>query len=290
MPVPTFPSLDEATHAEGFLNSADHLRLYWQRYRPAAAPPRRTVLVLHGGGDHSGRYPGITRALVRAGFEVALIDFRGHGQSDGRRWHVDAFADYLRDLEALLGRLAEDVETGQPFVVAHSQGALVALRWALEHPDGAAGLVLTSPYLGLALRPPLAKVLAARLAGRLVPWLPVATGIDYAALTSDAELQAWTAHDPLYGKVTTPRWFEESGRAQAEVLARAAELRLPLLVMAAGDDRIADLAATRRLVAAATSTDKRLTVYEGFRHEVFNEVARERPIAEAVAWLLERCK
>ena len=75
MPVPSFPSEAEARHEEGFLNSADHLRLYWQRYTPSK--PRATVAVLHGGGDHSGRYPGITSALVRAGFQAALLDFRG---------------------------------------------------------------------------------------------------------------------------------------------------------------------------------------------------------------------
>ena len=256
MPVPAFPTAAEAQHEEGFLNSADHTRLYWQRYRPPS--PRATVAVLHGGGDHSGRYPALTTALVRAGFEVALVDFRGHGQSDGRRWHVDTFDDYLADLDAFLARLCQD------------------------------GYVLSSPYLRLALRPPWLKVLGARLLGRLVPWLPVATGLEVAQLTSDPELQAWTARDPLYGRTTTPRWFRESGRAQAAVLAGAARLAAPLLVLAAGADRIADPEASRALVARAGAADKRLVVYDGFRHEIFNEAARDRPIADAVAWLVAR--
>ncbi len=286
MPVPAFPTAAEAQHEEGFLNSADHTRLYWQRYRPPS--PRATVAVLHGGGDHSGRYPALTTALVRAGFEVALVDFRGHGQSDGRRWHVDAFEDYLADLDAFLARLRAGGLAGKLFVVGHSQGALVATRWALDHRTGVDGYVLSSPYLRLALRPPWLKVLGARLLGRLVPWLPVATGLEVAQLTSDPELQAWTARDPLYGRTTTPRWFRESGRAQAAVLAGAARLAAPLLVLAAGADRIADPAASRALVARAGAADKRLVVYDGFRHEIFNEAARDRPIADAVAWLVAR--
>ena len=95
--LPSFPTEAEARHEEGFLNSADHLRLYWQRYTPPS--PKATVLVLHGGGDHCGRYPGITAALVQAGFEAALFDFRGHAQSDGRRWHVEYLGPELdRDL------------------------------------------------------------------------------------------------------------------------------------------------------------------------------------------------
>lgn len=287
MPVPAFPSASEASHQEGFLNSGDHLRLYWQRYRPPS--PRATVAVLHGGGDHSGRYPALTAGLVRAGFEVALLDLRGHGQSDGRRWHVDTFDDYLADIDAFLGRLCQDGYAGKLFVAAHSMGSLIAARWGIDHWREPAGFVLSSPYLRLAMRPPLVKVWGARLAGRVVPWLPVATGLDSSALTSDPELQVWTDHDPLYGRKTTPRWFDEASRAQAEVLERAGEFRAPLLVLAAGDDTIADAAASRRFVEQVRSEDKRFVLYPGFRHEIFNEVERERPIAEAVAWLSARC-
>ncbi len=287
MPVPSFPSASEAKHEEGFLNSADHLRLYWQRYTPPS--PRATVAILHGAGDHSGRYPGLTSALVRAGFEAALVDFRGHGQSDGRRWHVDAFSDYLADLDAFVPK----VRPGGPrklFVVGHSQGALIAALWGLSHGAEVGGFVLSSPYLKLALQPPVLKVLSARIAGRIVPWLPVKAGIDVKDLTSCPEHQAWSDRDPLYGRVTTPRWFEESTRAQGEVLRRAGELTAPVLVLAAGADRIADVRATERWFDALGSRDKRLEVYAGFRHEIFNEVERERPLHEAIAWLIERAK
>jgi alpha-beta hydrolase superfamily lysophospholipase len=282
--LPTFPSEAEARHEEGFLNSADHLRLFWQRYTPPAA--RATVAVLHGGGDHAGRYPALTSALVRAGFQVALVDLRGHGQSDGRRWHVDAFQDNIADFDAFVAKLSQDGVAGdQLFVVAHSHGALVAAHWAMTRGSHVSGFVFSSPYFRLALKPPMAKVFVARLVGRVVPWLPVDAGLDIATLTSDEELQQWTARDPLYGRKTTPRWFDESLRAQIDVLRRASKFRAPLLVLAGGDDRIADVAAARAFVDAAASTDKRILVYDGFRHELFNEVRRAEPIGEAVAWL-----
>ncbi|HTN50869.1 MAG TPA: lysophospholipase [Anaeromyxobacter sp.] len=289
MPVPSFPSDAEARHEEGFLNSADHLRLFWQRYTPPT--PRATVAVLHGGGDHSGRYPALTAALVRAGFQAALLDFRGHGQSDGRRWHVDGFNDYLADLDAFVAKLSQDGVAGDRlFVVGHSQGALVAALWGLTRGRHVAGFVLSSPYLRLALKPPVLKVLGARVLGKALPWLPISTGLDVADLTSDPELRRWTERDPLYGRATTPRWFDQSTRAQEEVVRRAGEWDRPLLVLAAGADRIADVETTRRFVEEARATDKRLVVYEGFRHEIFNELERDRPIGEAVAWLAERAR
>jgi alpha-beta hydrolase superfamily lysophospholipase len=287
--IPAYPTQAEARHEEGFLNSADHLRLFWQRYTPAK--PKATVLVLHGAGDHCGRYPALTSALVRAGFQVALLDLRGHGQSDGRRWHIDSFADYVSDLDAFVAKLSQDGIAGERlFAVAHSQGALVTALWGLTRGRHLSGFVFSSPYFRLALKPPMAKVVGARILGRAIPWLPVSTGLDVADLTSDVELQRWTERDPLYGRATTPRWFDESGRAQVEVLRRAGEWTSPLLVLAGGADRIAHVAAARQFVDAAKATDKKLVVYDGFRHELYNEVERDRPVADTVGWLLARSR
>jgi alpha-beta hydrolase superfamily lysophospholipase len=223
---------------------------------------------------------------VRAKLQVALVDLRGHGQSDGRRWHVDGFQDNVADLDAFVAKLSQDGVVGDRlFVLGHSHGALVAATWGLSRGRHVDGFVFSSPFFGLAAPPPLLKLLAAKTVGRLVPWLPVEAGFGVADLTSDAELQRWTERDPLYGRKTTPGWFDAATGAQRELFRRAPEFRAPLLVLAAGDDRLADPAAARAFVDAVGSTDKRIVVYDGFRHEIFNEVRRSEPIGEAVAWL-----
>lgn len=286
MTLPSFPAASEARHDEGFLHGRDDLRLYWQRYTPAA--PRATVALLPGGGDHSARYPGLTAALVRAGIEVALLDFRGHGQSDGRRWHVDAFGDYLDDADVFFGHVRGAAAGRRIFVVGHSQGGLIATLWALAAPRPIAGVVLSSPFFRLAVRPPLPKVLAAHVIGRAIPWLPLATGLRSADLTTDPEMQRWTDADPLYGRATTPRWFLESQRAQRRVLEGARRFEYPLLVLAGTADVVADPASMRAFHEAAGSRDKALRTYDGFRHELFNERERDRPIDDTVTWIVAR--
>lgn len=286
MPVPTFPSPAEAVREEGQLVSRDGTRLHWQRYAPPR--PRATVAVLPGGGDHGGRYPALTRALVAAGFEVALLDFRGHGRSEGRRWHVDAFSEYHDDLDAFVAAVRERAGDRKLFVAAHSMGGLIAAGWGLLPGRRADGFVFSSPWLRPAVDPPRLKVALGRVAGRLVPWLPFATGLKLEELTSDPEMQRWTDQDPLYGRKTTPRWFEEASAAQAALLPRMKEFRHPLLVLAGGADRIADPAAGEAFADQAGAADKAFLLYPGLRHELWNEADRDRTVGDAVAWIAAR--
>jgi alpha-beta hydrolase superfamily lysophospholipase len=119
-----------------------------------------------------------------------------------------------------------------------------------------------------------------------VPRLPLPARVEARALTADPALQAWIDRDHLRGTATTASWFNATAGAQDELLSGAARFTGPLLLLAGGDDRIADLAASRRFFAAAGSVDKRLVVYEGLRHELFNELDRQRPLGDAVDWLV----
>jgi alpha-beta hydrolase superfamily lysophospholipase len=286
VPVPVFPGADVARHTQGTLRPQGGPDLHWERYTPPA--PRSTVLVLHGAGDHLGRYAGIADALVRAGHEVALLDFRGHGRSGGKRWYVDRFEDYLVDLDAFAATVRAEAAGRKIFVVAHSQGGHIAAHWALRGGRSVDGIVLSNPYFRLAIEPPKLKLWSAILMGKFIPHLPVDAGLELATLTSDVEMQKWSDSDPLYLRKATPRWFTESGRAQADLRRDMARFDRPLLLLLGTGDRIADGAAAAEFFAAAVSRDKTLKEYVGFEHEIFNERERARPIGDAVAWISER--
>jgi alpha-beta hydrolase superfamily lysophospholipase len=270
-------------HEEHFFNGADGLRLFFRRW--SVPEPRGSVALLHGFAEHSGRYDHVAERLCEAGYSVAAVDYRGHGQSGGKRNHIDSFDEYLGDVESFLAEARRSGLASRPVLLGHSQGGLVAARYAELHPEALSALVLSSPFMGLALKVPAWKSAAGRAVSRLWPSFSMPSGLDPAWLSHDREVVERYAADPMISQHATARWFTEVTEAQARSLEDAGRIGLPLLVLQAGDDRLSSGEATRRLFEGAGSQDKRLEVYEGFYHEVMNEVGRERVLGDLVGWL-----
>lgn len=273
---------------EGYFSARDGVRLFWHSARVAS--PAAHVLVLHGYAEHLGRYGEICRALTDAGYSVHLVDCRGHGQSGGKRAHVDDFARYLSDLELFLARVREQAHGAPVFLLGHSHGALIGARYLLDRPDAVRGAVLASPYFRLKMRVSPLKILAGKLVARVLPSLPMKNEIKPEELTRDAAIQAQTRADPLYQRIATPGWFNQSSAAQEAVLRRATEFVTPFLLLTGGGDSIADSAASREFFEHATSKDKQHKDYDGLLHELFHEPERETVFRDVVGWLDERAR
>lgn len=273
---------------EGYFSARDSLRLYWQTRRPERAA-RAHVAVLHGYAEHLGRYGELTAALNAAGYTAHLLDVRGHGHSGGKRAYVEVFGEYLSDLELFLAR-ARDAAQGAPlFLVAHSNGALIAARYLLDKPDEVRGVVFSAPYFRLKLSVSPLKRLAGRLASRVAPALPMKNDLKPEDLTRDPKIQQATREDPLYQRIATPRWFSESNLAQEAVLRRATEFVTPFFCAVGGADPVADPAAAREFFDHATSKDKQFRKYDALVHEIFHEPERETVFRDVIAWLDARC-
>ncbi|HEX6201060.1 MAG TPA: alpha/beta hydrolase, partial [Thermoanaerobaculia bacterium] len=249
--------------------------------RLPASPPRAHVLLVHGFAEHRRRYDVLAGELAGAGFAVHRFDLRGHGESGGRRGHVERFADYRGDLERVAAAvLPASAGDGPPAVLlGHSLGGLVALDAVLARPGRFRGLALSSPFLAPAFRlPPFVRAFAGA-AARLAPDAEFEAGIDPEGLSRDPEVVRRYREDPLVLHRLTAAWLRAVLDAQARVLERAGDVRLPLLLLLGEADPIADPARGRELFERLGSPEKRLEVYPGYRHEVFNEVGRERVVA-----------
>jgi alpha-beta hydrolase superfamily lysophospholipase len=255
--------------------------------RGGGASPRGSVVLVHGYGEHIGRYEHVASAFARAGFTVVGADLRGHGLSGGVRGFCTRFDEYLSDLSTLLAR-AREAAPGPQLLVAHSFGALISTKYILDRPDAVAGLVVSSPFYRLALDVPRAKLLAGRIASAVYPKLALPSGLKGVDVTRDPELQRIYDADPLNLKNATARWFTETERVQGEVLARAAEVRLPVLAVIGAADRVAKAAHGESVVRKFSSVDKTIHMLEGQFHEVFNEPkpTRDQTIALVRDWLV----
>ncbi len=273
-----------ARHDEGFFTAKDHLRLYWTMDLPDA--PRAHVAVVHGYADHIGRYRPVTEALVAEGLAVHGFDYRGHGRADGRRGFCDKWPDYLDDLALFWERVRKAAGGQKIFLLAHSHGGLMAVHQLVTHGlEGLAGLVLSAPYFKLAITPPALKVLAARVVGRVVPWMPIASELKIDALTRDPEIQRATRDDRLYIRTVTPRWFIESTQAQAQAQAMAVRMTAPIFIFCGSDDGVAAPAAARGFFEAVGAADKKFKEYPGMRHEPLNELGREEVFRDISGWI-----
>lgn len=265
-----------------FWTAADGARLALRRARPAGSP-RGAVILLHGFGDHSGRYAEAAEWLSARGLGVWALDQRGHGRSPGRRGHMSRFAQFLSDVAALR-KLVGGEEPGPQLLFGISFGGCVALRYLEAGPAGVAGAIVVSPFLAVAMPVAPWKRLLAKALGEVLPALPVATGLDLAHLSTDPAVGQAARSDPLYHRVMTPRAYREILAAQAAVLAEGDRIAVPLLFLLGGDDRIVSRPVAEAFARGLTG-DVAVHVYDGFFHEVLNEPHRARAYRDVEAWL-----
>lgn len=270
---------------EGFFSSKDGTRLAWRTEVPDAEP-RAWVGVVHGYGDHMGRYAQPMAALAREGFGVMAFDYRGHGKADGARADCGQWSDYLADLEAFWQRL-EEAAKGKPIVLlAHSHGALIVTHFVAGRTLPALkGAVLTAPFFALAFAPPALKLLGARLIKGVLPGLSIANELKPEQLSRDEAWQRETAADPLYVRTTTPRWFFETQAAQKRLEGLGPKVTLPLLVLAGTADPIASMPAARAFFETVGSRDKTWKEYGDARHEVLMELGKEQVWGDISQWI-----
>jgi alpha-beta hydrolase superfamily lysophospholipase len=268
---------------------AGAMRLFRRSVRPASGAWARLGL-LHGYGDHSGRHLHAMRWLAGRGVVCHALDFRGHGLSEGRRGYVRRWEEYLDDLDAFLAtdELRPSPSEGAPFLLGHSHGALVLAAAGIRGGFDAAGCILTAPYFRSSMHVPWPKVAAARLLTHVAPWAPVPNGLKDEWMSSDPSMVEESGRDPLVVRNATPRWYVTMLRAQEEVLRRAPEFRLPLLVLMGDRDPIADPAAADEFRRAAGSGDARLLRYPEYLHELLREAEREVVLRAILEWLRDR--
>jgi len=270
-------------HAEGTFAGQGATELYYQRWRPDASP-RATLAVVHGYGEHSGRYGNVVDWFVPRGYALYALDMRGHGRSPGQRGYIESFAQVREDVRAFLDTVHEQEPQPPTFMVGHSQGGLTVLNYVLHDPSGLAGVVASGPLLShLPLSPLLLQL--SKLLSKVWPSFALDTGVDAAGLSHDQNVVDAYVNDPLVHSKGTPRLGTELIAAIEWTQAHAADMALPCLIVHGGADRLCLPEASRTFYEHITFADKERIEYDGYFHEVFNELGKEKVLADVETWL-----
>ena len=271
----SFADLDDFTAADG-------ARLALRRETPNGAG-RAALILVHGWGEHTGRYAHVAAWLAGRGMAVFALDQRGAGHTPGPRGHVTRFAQYLADIVALR-KLVQAEAPGPLLLLGHSHGGLIVLRYLETAPGGVAGAIVTSPWLALAMQTPRWKTGLAGLLAYLTPSLQIPTGMNLDFICTDPGVVERAKSDPWCHQVMTPRAWREVRDATRLALSERDRIAVPLFIGLPGEDRIISAPATEAF-AASLRGDVTLRLYAGMFHEILNEPGQGRVFADIAPWM-----
>jgi alpha-beta hydrolase superfamily lysophospholipase len=254
-----------------------------------AEKPRGAVAVVHGYADYAERCARPMKAFAARGLTSVAIDLRGHGRSEGVRGHAMSFNDFIDDFRELVAILDEKAPGLPRVLFAHSFGTPVSIKSILAGVGDFRAVALSQPYLATAFEVPAIKMLAGKIASRLVPAFGLPSGLQGSQMTDDPEEARKYDTDPLIFKNARARWFTETLAAQEEVVRRAGELKMPLLVMFSTNDSIAKDATARAFFDRVASPDKKWESLPGLKHEPLNDPVQGEAIAGRIGdWLASK--
>lgn len=255
--------------------------------------PRAVVLLVHGLGEHSGRYQHVAEALAGRGLASFAPDHTGHGRSPGPRCHIDDFAQYFGPLDALREQAERDYPGVPCFLVGHSMGGLIVASYLLASLPGAtaprqqnfAGAAFSGAAFEVDNPPSATAIFINRLVAAVLPKLGVLQ-LDPSEVSRDAEVVRRYREDPLVhdGKVSA-RLVVELFRAMGTLAEARAQLSLPVLVMHGEGDVMTSPAGAQHFFDGVASADKTLRFYPGLYHEIFNEPEQAQVLTELGNWL-----
>ena len=265
-------------------NTNNGLEIYSKAWEPDR-PPKAVVCLLHGVGEHIGRYEADGQVLSKAGYVMAGFDQRGFGRSQGKRGHTPSLEAYFDDIQTFLGEVARRYPGLPQFLYGHSMGAVLVLGFTPVRQPAVLGVIATAPALKTVIEEQKFKVFLAKLLGSLVPTLTMDSGLDTSLLSRDPQVGPSVDADPLCHTKITTSWGKSMLKAVALDFANAAHFPMPLLLMHGTQDELAYPSSSHIFAEAAPKDKVTLKLWEGFKHELHTDPEKAEVFKTMVDWL-----
>jgi alpha-beta hydrolase superfamily lysophospholipase len=267
-------------HFEGM----DGLPLFAQSWVPDS-PPAAILGIVHGFGEHSGRYDNVVTEMLAHEIGVVGFDLRGHGRSPGQRGHIHSWREYHGDLQAFLTWIFGQKFGSSTFLLGHSLGSLIVSEFILSQPKDLSGIVLSSLAVDPvgAAKPVLVAI--AKLLSRIWPTFPIELGLDANALSRDSHVVKAYKTDPLVHGMTSARWGTETLAVIERIKASASQVSLPLLMLHGREDRINSAAGAQEFFRNASPDIGEFRGYVDSYHEPHNDLDHPKVVADVANWI-----
>ena len=271
-------------HTEGNFKGVRDVNIYYQAWRPGG-DIKAALLVVHGLGEHSGRYMNVVNHFVPLGYAIYGLDHIGHGKSGGLREFVDRFQDFTETLTIFYNLVVEQQPDAPIFILGHSMGGLITSYYLLDHPSDFKGAIISGPLVEVGEDVSQFTILLGKILSVIAPKMGIIE-LDVDAISRDPDVVQAYVNDPLVFHGKTPaRLGAEIISAITRVTEEANKIRLPVLIVHGSEDRLAAPSGSQMLFDKAASEDKTLKIYDGLYHEVLNEPEREMVLKDIEDWL-----
>ena len=264
----------------------DDVTFYMQGWETEGTP-KAIICLIHGLGEHTGRYEHVGKALNDAGYSLFGFDLRGHGQTGGPRGHFPSLDIVMQDIHQFV-EFQKQNHPGLPvFLYGHSLGGLLVLAYVIQHGDGLNGAIVTGSGLRTALQEQKAKIAIAKLLGSLAPTITLPSGLDASAISRDPAVVEKYVNDPLVHDKTSTGLGKAALAAIDLCFERAKEFKPPLLIMHGKADKIAYASGSEDFAKLASETNKDVTLklWDGMYHEIHNEPEKAEVFKVMIEWL-----
>ena len=289
---------------QGTFAGAHQVKLFYQSWypttvsdegtpKPVIGPIKGILAIVHGLGEHSGRYRSVVTAAIEAGYAVFGFDNQGHGKSEGQRGHIKSWQDYRENVQAFLHLIRRKEPTAPLFVMGHSLGGLIVLEYVLRKAQTAKfqalnikGIVVSAPPMQpVGSTTHSARAIFARLLSGLLPRFTLKMCLDEGGLSRDRTVEEHAQKDPLVHPYVTLRWGAETIATIEWVKQHIKSLKLPIMLTHGGSDPIIHPAGSQALFDSITIPEKTLRLYPGSYHEPHNDLDAETVTADITRWL-----
>jgi alpha-beta hydrolase superfamily lysophospholipase len=262
----------------------DGLEMYSKAWVPSEKA-KGVICLIHGVGEHIGRYQADGEALAGAGYTLAGFDIRGFGKSEGRRGHTPSLEVYFDDIDLFLAQIAQRYPGLPRFLYGHSMGGALVLAYTPLRKPKVIGVISTAPSLKSSLEEQKLKVLLAKMMGNLYPTFTLKSGIDAKMLSRDPRVGDEYTNDPLVHPLVSAAWGKAMLSAIDLAFKNASSFPLPLLLMHGTKDEIAYPSSSTSFADLAPKDKVTLKMWEGFKHELHTDPEKAEVFKTMIDWL-----